>query len=352
MTLAQDKSVIRAPFLDLFRIILCLGVVVYHYIPNRPSSGPFMVLGFFVMSGFLLGLYFDRLNQFDVETFYRKKALRLLPMFITTVILGFLLRSVGEVIFTGQLSLLPDFSTTEWAHCNPARLITHYNTPTWFMIVVLNMLICAPLLYVLYHKKAGLDILLIAGLLVSLLLYAQLPAKPTLFADNLYYLTLYRAYQFIAGIYAAKIFCHLYRKVKTEKYRAIKNALTVFLFSLFIIISTLLIICKQEKDLHFFNYSIQFDIISVAFFCGLIPLLYSSRITLRDSTASCINYMAALTYPMYLVHVITYKPVYLLAEKYADSLPGWIPPVSAFILSAGISAILLHAQNKYFRIKP
>lgn len=354
--MSSNHTASRSLLLDIFRIILCLGVVVYHYTPDRPGSGPFMVLGFFVMSGFLLGLYFDKNQQFNVEQFYIKKAQRLLPLFITALILGGILRFTGEYLFTGRLSLLPDFNTTEWTNCNLARLITHYNVPLWFMIVELNMLICAPLFFVLYNTRWRIGILLVCAISFSLILYSQLTVKPSLFADNLYYLTLYRAYQFIAGICAAKIFCHIQKACSTEscinirkKWHYVKNMATGFLFGTFIIISIIFMICKQNKDLHFFNYSITFDIICVIFYCILIPLLYCYSINPRNNFATCIGYISVLTYPMYLVHVIMYKPILLLFDKYAHTCPNLIPAAGAFIVSLSVSTVLLHLQNKYFR---
>lgn len=70
----------RSQIMDIFRIILCIGVVVYHYTPERCSTGPLMVNGFLVMSGFLVGFSIFSTKGLNVHYFFNSKCRRLLPI--------------------------------------------------------------------------------------------------------------------------------------------------------------------------------------------------------------------------------------------------------------------------------
>ncbi|MBR5876742.1 MAG: hypothetical protein IKZ10_07890, partial [Akkermansia sp.] len=70
----------RSIFIDLLRVILCIGVVVFHYTYGNCCSGQFMVVGFFVLGGFLLGSSFEKMSDFNVNCYYSKKIKRLIPL--------------------------------------------------------------------------------------------------------------------------------------------------------------------------------------------------------------------------------------------------------------------------------
>lgn len=132
----------RALLLDLFRIILCLGVVVYHYTPERPSSGPLMVNGFLVMSGFLIGCSFLRNNVFDVSKFYAGKARRLLPMLFVVAVMSVVCYGQGKGYIVnglyGKMTLV-DFAKV-------------YNVPLWYIVVECALLLAVPMFYWLYKS--------------------------------------------------------------------------------------------------------------------------------------------------------------------------------------------------------
>lgn len=97
----------RSVLIDIFRIILCVGVVVFHYTPVRPCSGSLMVLGFFVMGGFLLGMDFERLNEFNLKSFYVHKAKRFLPLLLVALGLGVVASAVKHWLLPSEYGLFP-----------------------------------------------------------------------------------------------------------------------------------------------------------------------------------------------------------------------------------------------------
>lgn len=306
-----------------------------------------MVLGFFVMSGFLLGLYFDKAENFDVRGFFVKKAKRLLPMFFATLGMGVVGIFAKNAVAPEMFPLLPCSNIHDWTHCLLTKVVSHYNTPLWFMVVEISFLVCAPLFYVLYRtgRGVGLCSLLAVCLLTSIFLFMQVPAESLAFAGDLYYRPLYRAWQFIAGLAAAQVFCFLSRKKKFTLFLWRKQ-ITIVFFIVFVCISVYLMQAKQGGDLAYVNYDIRFDMASVGFFAILIPMLYSLRVDCSARVASIITYAAMLTYPMYLIHDLVYAARRLPDIFLGVSLPNWICAVSAFGISLIASAVLLHVQKK------
>ncbi len=331
--------------LDVFRIILCIGVVVYHYTPERPSSGPFMVIGFFVMSGFLLGLYFNGRSELNVNDFYCKKSKRLLPLFIAALLMGVGCKIVKFASTLDVCCLLPPYTAHELVNCNIAKVIMWYNTPLWYMVVELTMLLFAPLYFVLYKKRRGFGTiaLLVSTLSVSVFLYFQLTRYPTLFAGELYFSSLYRAWQFIAGLAAAQLYCYMARQER-QNFNICSKYLTAFLGAIFLFLSLCFMFVKQGRDLAYWNYDIRFDVACVAFYFCLIPLLFHQKIELSDRWRNMLAYAAELTYPMYLVHCLM-----LIASKKSGVFEGWWEAGLAFVLSIIVSAVMLKIQKIFNR---
>ena len=74
VTEKTGSSCLNRAFLpDVLRIILCLGVFVYHLTPERCSSGPLSVNAFLVMSGFWVGVMVFSGRPFDSQVFFSKK---------------------------------------------------------------------------------------------------------------------------------------------------------------------------------------------------------------------------------------------------------------------------------------
>lgn len=340
----------RAILLDIFRIILCIGVVVYHFSPERVSSGPFVVIVFFVMSGFLLGVGFQRSESIKVEAFYKHKAVRLLPMFLLALSMGIVAAYMRSCLCPAEFTFMPALSSDVWLGLNLSVLIEHFNVPLWYMAVEFQLLICAPLLYCLFKRPTGWTMYSLLGLsiLMAMYQYSFLPEKPVLFAGGLYYSVTYRFYQFIAGLVAAYIYCQNVRRNQQLISEKSKCVLTYFLFAVFCILVVLLMILKQVRDLSAFNYSFLFDVCSVAFFTILIPLLYSVKIKCSPSWSNAIVYMAALTYPIYLTHDLAYGVRRIPELVFGLDLPNIVGVVVALAISFVTSILMLHYQKKIF----
>lgn len=134
----------RSVGLDLLRCFLCAGVIFHHYRPEEPGVGAFMVVGFFVLSGYLLGLSLCNRESLDVRLFYRRKSLRLLPMLIVSLALGFGFY-LAHCLSTGDYSDL--VAENKNGYFCWTELISHYNPPSWFVFAECYFLILLPFVF-------------------------------------------------------------------------------------------------------------------------------------------------------------------------------------------------------------
>lgn len=286
----------RAILLDIFRIILCLGVVVYHYTPERCSSGALMVNGFFVLSGFLLGCSFLRKSTFDVIEFYGHKFRRLFPM-LFVVALG----SIVLHILIGKP--LPHWESQAWGAFNLTGFLEYYNPPLWYMVVECTFLLLAPFFYYLLRINK-LCVILGGVICLTAFLYSRVPDNAP-FGDGLYYSTIARCWQFMAGIAAAWLF--IGGRINWFTCLIQKRMFVWFVFSIFCLVSIVMMIIKQQAHLNYWTHSFSFDFITVVFFAFVIPIFYEYRMKCREKVIKLISYLAALTYPIFLLHCLLVK---------------------------------------------
>lgn len=290
----------RALALDFLRISLCAGVVLYHYTPNRPSIGPFMVIGFLVLSGFLLGMAFQRFDTLNPSTFYAHKCKRFLPMLIAALLFSM----VGKFLI-GK-ALLPPAVDFSWGNFSIPLFLEYYSVPIWYMGVELLLLLCAPFFFFLHQTKHGILLFFLACAAFTGLLFSQVPYAAK-FGDGLYFSPVARCWQFVAGIVAAQLFSGYYQlpwlsKITTSTKNKICRSVVCLLLIIYAAAWIALAILKQDGDLRCWNYTYSFDFLCTIFYIFLIPLLYQLNTTLSDRAASFIRYAAGLTYPIYLLH--------------------------------------------------
>lgn len=327
----------RSVLLDIFRIILCIGVIVYHYTPERPSSGPLMVNGFLVMSGFLLGCYFLKADNFDVVKFYKSKILRLVPMFVVVLLLGIIC-----AIYAGRA--LPDWDSAGWVRFNITSLFSHYSMPLWYMGVEFSLLLIAPVLFYLLRIN---KLCLFGGVMLCLsaYLYSRIPDSAP-FGDGLYFSTIARCWQFVAGIIAA---CFLLSDKFAIMPKMIRNkSLVWILFGVFCVTSLLMMFLKQESDLKYWNYTFSFDLITIGFYVLFIPMLYQYRWDASPKIRSFITNLSDLTYPIFLCHVLMYQVCYkIMGDIFGDNCLCPCPmAVLATVVSIVFAFLLLLFQKK------
>lgn len=303
-----------------------------------------MVLGFFVMSGFLTGIHFHTRDELNANQFYQHKIKRLIPLFLTAFITGIFLKVVQCLyLCPGEAGILPHMNTNQWVHLNIAQLVGYYNAPLWFMIIEFYLLICVPLLFWFYRRKWALSGLLLTSMLTSYFLYQQIPYSSD-HGCGLYYSSIARSWQFIAGLVVAKALLTL--SPGNAMRRKFANFACIILTLVFLAAGAWSMIVKQAADLHFWNYTFDFDVAVVGMFCALIPLLYSRSWSINDKLSQIISYLALLTYPIYLFHVPVLMVCSGIQKRLLPDYAG-LSILLAVIISIVVSDIALRLQRKY-----
>lgn len=331
----------RALFLDIFRIFLCSGIVFYHYTPVRPACGAYMVNAFFVMSGFLLALAFDRMPQLDLNRFYSSKALRLLPIYFSGILIGVALRCF-RAWYAGKSCLdamLPDYTAEQWGNLCLPKWVACYDSPLWFVTVELILLLAAPLFFVIFKKRIWFAAFFLLMLGTAGFLYSRVPYM----ADHgagLYYSPICRSWQLLGGMVSAAIYLSLKGKQCPQWCRYVVRGATLLVMGLFLCGAYVTMTFKQCADLHCWNFTYEFDVLTVGVFMAVIPLLYRLPNIGGKVVQKWVTWAALLTYPVYVTHV--------LAQSVTHSLR--LNAIYALLLTLVMSWCLLVAQQYLERL--
>lgn len=326
----------RALLLDIYRIFLCVGVVVYHYFWPRPACGPFMVNGFLVMSGFLVGMMFKERSEFDSTRFYASKVRRLLPLFLLAIVVGLLHR-----MYEG--CLLPEWGAGQWAHLSISELLLHWNTPLWYMAVECALLFMVPFFYYLHRFRFGMAGGCIVALVTTWGLFSCVPDCAP-FGEGLYYSPLARCWQFMAGILASGLCVFLCQR-RVEKSCLFKGA-TLLLFAVFVAVAVVLMSVLQKEELNYYNYTFSFDLLTTAFYCLLIPCLFAFGGVVNNAFSAFVNKAALLTYPVFLFHVPVYHFTCDAIETYYGYPEKWVFRSVAALVTLALSLLLLRLEKR------
>lgn len=332
----------RAFWLDVLRVLLCTGVVVYHYTPDRPSSGPMCVDGFFVLSGFLLAGGFARMQRrsgMNVCTFYQNKLKRLLPTLTVSLFLGFLCTLATHLASHGATPL---FRSWQGSDFRLADFLGYYNAPSWYMVSELSFLTLAPFFYFVYDRGKGwMYALSAATAAFAAFLYARVPFA-SIFGQGLYFEPQARLWQFTAGLCAWNIFADV-------RLNGWKKPISYALFALTAILLAVLAVVKQHGTLHLLNYTFAFDMIMVLLFMVVIPTSAKFGAPRRARLRVLFTYLAALTYPVFLYHSVSYRAVALFSPI---CLHRCLPDVAQALVSACATLVLsvlsLHYLDGFF----
>jgi len=309
-------------------------VVVYHYTPESPASGPFMVNGFFVLSGFLFAMEYIKNQTFDVIKFYEKKIKRLMPLFLCAIFIGLILRIAINRPFPDHFS---------WGDFDIVAFIMYYDTPAWYMAVEFALLLMAPFFFFIMRKKY-----IVVFTLVMIIFTGWLFSKVrpySFYADGLYFSPFARSWQFLMGMSAAVLYAkHCNSKLFRGK---VGRYLTTVLFIVFFLLSIILMIVKQKLQLNYWNYTFSFTFLSSVLMACLIPLLYSTPIIVVNKIRERLVYFSLLTYPVYLIHV----PVLWYISIFFDKMMGlqitWLNLSLSVVLTLVGASVLHNFEKRY-----
>ncbi len=337
----------RVYLLDILRICLCVGVVVYHYTPVRPSSGPFSVIGFFVLSGFFVSLEMHRGKPLDVCRFYSRKCRRLIPMFLVGLLLGCVYRAYMAWRYSGSYNFIPGGSF-DWGHFSLVDFLEQYNVPLWYMGVELAFLLTVPFLYSLSRIRWGLEAMLAVSALFSCFLFSRVEYG-TPYGAGLYFSPIARFWQFMAGVVAARTLLRWQRAKEAKEPGRGQRVLCAVFFILFLAAGIVLMVVKQGSGLHHWNYTFDFDLLVTLFYALLIPLLYLQPCTLGSRVKKSLRLWSDMSYPVYLVHVPLYTICLQgLLKFYGVGVSQSVVALVAACMSLILARLMLYGQKRYF----
>ena len=219
--------------IQVLRGVAVVLVVLFHLGFSSIKSGFLGVDVFFVISGFLMAVLYDK-N--DIPKFYLRRAKRLLPAYYATIfvtlIFAYLLTTPNEttqvssqakyaIAFASNLGFWAQnsyFSTTDF---NP---LLHL----WSLGVEMQFYLIVPLLYWVFSKNKFMFLLILVGSLVSCFVVVGISPKTSFF------MLPFRLWEFLIGYGAAYYFTNQ-GNVKLANYRwlGLIGLIIVFIIPLF-----------------------------------------------------------------------------------------------------------------------
>ncbi len=189
--------------IQILRGIAVLLVVLYHLDIKIFSSGFIGVDVFFVISGFLMSILYDKDNKVE---FYRRRAARLLPAYFVTIILTLLLvifittpneyRQVfSQAVYSGLFMPNINFwSVATYFSKNEFNPLLHL----WSLGVELQYYLAIPIIYFYINKGFSLLLLLFALSIFLCFLIVEISPKTSFFMMP------FRVWEFLIGHATAK----------------------------------------------------------------------------------------------------------------------------------------------------
>lgn len=219
--------------IQVLRGVAVVLVVLFHLGFSSIKSGFLGVDVFFVISGFLMAVLYDK-N--DIPKFYLRRAKRLLPAYYATIfvtlIFAYLLTTPNEteqvsdqvkyaIGFASNLGFWAQNSYFSKAEFNP---LLHL----WSLGVEMQFYLIVPLLYWMFSKNKFMFLLILVGSLVSCLVVVGVSPKTSFF------MLPFRLWEFLIGYGAAYYFTNQ-GNVKITNYRwlGLTGLIIVFIIPLF-----------------------------------------------------------------------------------------------------------------------
>lgn len=307
-----------------------------------------MVNGFFILSGFLVSLWIHRVPQMDVSDFFHRKLRKLVPMFMVALFLGFLINAYMAWKHPGDVySIFPGKTYFDWGNFNLVNFVKYYNVPLWYMVIEFAFILTVPFLYYLSRTSWGIWIAFVGSAIFAAFLFSEIEYGAP-FASGLYYSPFARFWQFMAGVLVARILMYGKWLDPDPKSRFRHQVLSYTLFALFLVATFVLMIVKQESDIHWWNYTFHFDLLTTLFYMVLIPLLYLQPCVLSRKIGRGLRWCSDMTYPVYLVHVPAYTISLRTLQKFWGAGSNCVAALLAFCLTLLMAGLMLYGQKRYF----
>jgi peptidoglycan/LPS O-acetylase OafA/YrhL len=324
--------------IDGLRALAILAVVIYHATPGWLSGGFLGVDVFFVISGFLISRLILRKTaggNFSLPEFYQRRAKRLLPVFLLTLVLTWLagwqllfpdeLRSLGSASFAACLSF-SNYHFSKGAGYFDPQAETNPLLHTWSLAVEEQFYLVFPFILQFFwrrEEKRGRFFFKAAGtvvvlFIVSLLLTRWKPARAFYGLES-------RAWELGAGFLVA-VFQNRFPTATIGRCDPI-----LAIFGLLMCVTSFVVFTERSAIPApvAFMPVIGTVILIMTRLGGIGTPLY------RLATLSPVRYLGRISYSLYLIHwpVLVFQKAHLGWESTGTQ---WTGVVVAFALAIAV----------------
>ncbi|MDR0853631.1 MAG: acyltransferase [Clostridiales Family XIII bacterium] len=361
----------KAPWLDSFRAIGLVLVLIYHFFPEVLPGGFVGVDIFFVISGFLVtSLLVEEFRQKDriaLGAFYKRRLKRLLPpltiMVAFSLTASFLVSSEFRVGMKAQVAAVFGWVTNYYevllGGSYENQIFPHFFVHTWTLAVemqyyiIWGILITVLLLVMTKHghrihrsfKKR--NVIAAVALIIAIISYIHMQILQTGSPENpsiAYYSTGSSIYPLMLGS-ALGAAVGFVPKLAKSKIIAISG-----------IGVSLAIICVIAFNITFvsvatYRWGILLVSVLTLFICYA---LCSLRECLPEKEIGLIKYLGVRSYIIYLYH----KPVYIIISNimtgplgFHKNPPAVLSAVLAIAITVGLSELTFRVMDKELRKK-
>ncbi|MCE3229542.1 MAG: acyltransferase 3 [Bacteroidetes bacterium] len=353
--------------LDHLRALAIVLVFFYHYSVLFPhpkwmdTYGRFGWIGvdlFFVLSGFLIAnhLFEDVQNKKTVplKQFYLKRFFRIVPAYITVVIIYFSIPVFREWEALSPLWKYLTFTQNLGLDLRHNRTFSH----AWSLCIEEQFYLLFPLLlFALLAFKPGKKILFILPIVFLLTFFARFitwgavveplngtPQFGVTWAKWIYYPTWCRLDGLIVGISIAAVFRFL---PKTKEY--VQRFYLLFLFAGLAILTGAYYICEQQATFQASTFG--FSLVALGFGCITVSALSPSSFMYKYHSRFTV-FIATLSYSVYLLH----KGLIHLSQEFCEHYEMAEDSTIAFLLSiagslAGAGALYLVIEKPFLKLR-
>ncbi len=333
MILQGENRAYHSSKLDVLRVVLCGCVLLCHFYPGcHALSGNVGVLGFFVLSGYLLQASFHRTgNCFDVERFYAGKIRKLLPAFLLSIALSLIIPAISLLRY-GEFPVLPAEEDTY----SLFRYIWHYNIVVWYLGCLFVFILLAPFLWFLNKVRGAMLLCFACSFVFAAFLYCRHDGTSAVlmgYEGSMCTCPQVRLWQFVAGMIANLCFYRFSRRMRRETRRRLSICLLLALAVLFLVVS------MHFRRGYDFPNTFIFDVPAVIMLALLIVLWDDGAAFVSPGGSQLFEKLASLTYGIYLFHL----PVRKMIALAVGGMEVAFIPHSVYAAAYGVLAVVIAA---------
>ncbi len=295
------------------------------------------VVGFFVLSGYLLQASFYRMGDtFDVERFFVGKAKNLLPAFLFSILISVSLPALQLIVLGLPFPLLSRNADIY----SIFRYVWVYNIPAWYMGCIVVFLMMAPMIWCLHRRYMGVPLFFAGAFAFASFLYWRYDGTSRVLigvlAGDMSSYPQVRLWEFLAGMIACRCGHALKISISSSVRRMLALCVCAALSALFIWVSV--------------EYARGSGLPNCYWLTLILVLAFSMRALLWDDARSyssvkfsrILAWLASLTYGVYLIHIPVYRwSAWGIDVLFHVELPRWL--VSILVIPA--SMLLVHILN-------